>query len=197
MRTAKGGWLALCGCLSKRGAELAAQSFGGQAQDVLGGISRCGANVVAHRTVVVQNPILPVHEHDRRSKPLDQRLLGDWTVTPCTTRYPTGRRKSQGGASVLGGHGEIQAARCRRIDPPVDTPLLGYRCEKRLLLSDRLRASEKKKATIRQGKMEQPHQPILIIRLDVDQQVSAGNQVDVGKGWIGHQVLGREYDSLA
>ena len=80
---------------------------------------------------------------------------------------------------------------------PVDAPLFFDRREQALLRPDRFSIAKKEHAFFFQGKMEQRDHALLHSWVEVDQQIPAANQVELGKGRIAGKVLRRKHHRVA
>ena len=85
----------------------------------------------------------------------------------------------------------------RRTAPAVDPPFLRDGGEELLVPTDRLRAAEEEIAAFAKREVKERDQPLLGVRLQVDEQVPAGDHVEPREGWIGEQVLDCEHDEIA
>jgi len=79
---------------------------------------------------------------------------------------------------------------------PVDAPVLGQGLEQ-AALADGLGAAEEQEAGVFEGEVEQADQPLLDLLVEVDQQVAATDQVQLGERRVADQVLGGEHHRLA
>ena len=94
-------------------------------------------------------------------------------------------------------HRELYVVRPARANAPVNAPFLGDRLEQVSLPSDRLRRAQEQGASLFESKVQEGDDLLLRLRFEVDQNVSATDQVHLGKGGIGEQILSRECDCFA
>ena len=71
----------------------------------------------------------------------------------------------------------------------IEAPLLGEGLKQIAMMADIFTAAKQQKPTGFQSKVEHPYKPFLQLRLEVDQQVTATNQVEFGKRRISNQIL--------
>ena len=80
----------------------------------------------------------------------------------------------------------------RADDAPEEAPLLGQGQEQGLEPADALGRAQEQDAVGFEREMEQRQDPLLDVRLEVDEQIPAADEVHVGVGWVAEQVLRRE-----
>jgi hypothetical protein len=85
----------------------------------------------------------------------------------------------------------------RRTEPTIDAPFLRNGVKQVLSSPDRFRVTEKQVSVLAQREVEQSYHPLLRLRLEVDQKVAAGDQIESREWWIAKQVLRRENDEFA
>ena len=88
-----------------------------------------------------------------------------------------------------GGDRNLDAFGPRRADAPEDAPFLGDRLEQVDVPANRLRRAQEEEASLVEGKMQERDDLLLDLRLQVDQQVSADDEIEFGERRVGDQVL--------
>ena len=80
---------------------------------------------------------------------------------------------------------------------PINPVRLGDRLEPVAELRDRLGPAEEQDAAVAQREIEQSQDLLLRLRLQIDQQIAAGHQVEARKRRIGQHILRRKYHQRA
>ena len=78
-------------------------------------------------------------------------------------------------------------------DTPVQPIFLGNGLEPAASVSGCFNAAQQQHAAIPEREMKHRNNLRLCLGQEVDQQITAGNQIQMRKGWIGKQVLHGEY----
>ena len=94
-------------------------------------------------------------------------------------------------------HRELQVGRPTRADAPVNAPFLGDRLEQVDLPANRLRRAQEQVASLVESEVQEGDDLLLHLRFEVDQQVAATDQVDLGERGVGDQVLNRKRHGFA
>ena len=158
-----------------------------QRKQVLGGWAARLDEVVLGRPGVVQDLVIAVDHNAGQSKPAQQGILRQ-------LRQP-GRNLGPAGRLRLGWkwlrlhHRELQVGRPTRANAPVNAPFLGDRLEQVGLPANRLRRAQEQVASLFESEVQEGDDLLLHLRLEVDQQVAATDQIQLGKGGVGDQVL--------
>ena len=73
--------------------------------------------------------------------------------------------------------GEIDDIVSGRPNPAIDPPFLGDRLKEVIALPDGFSTAQKQMSALTQGEMTQRDNPFLCIGIQIDEQITAGNQV--------------------
>ena len=150
--------------------------------------------VVAGRPVELVHVEVAIDQDARRREALQQRAL---ERVAGAARGSRGERRPVASVRLAARRAdqrEIHDVVARRPEPAVDPPFLRYWLEQVLLPGDALGGAEKQVPALAQREVEQGEHLLLDLRLEVDQQVAAADQIEPGERRVLQQVLGREGD---
>ena len=176
-------------------AQLGFEGLARQRKQVLGGWAAWLDEVVLGRPGEVQDLVVAVDHNAGQAKPAQQGVLRQLRQ-PGRSLGPAGRLRL--GLAWLRLHRrELQVVRPSRADAPVNAPFLGDRLEQVGLPANRLRRAQEQVASLFESEVQEGDDLLLHLRFEVDQEVAATDQVHLGKGGVGDQVLNRERHCFA
>ena len=119
-----------------------------------------------------------IHHRERRSVALSHRL----SLAADDLGQPAGRYGRivhwKRNAPIARGEWEIRHEPCRRFHPTEQLVLTVDRCEQLGVAGDVFRGAEKEHATQPEREVEQGQDSVLQVRVQVNKQVAAGEDVD-------------------
>src|SRR5882757_1431105 len=71
----------------------------------------------------------------------------------------------------------------------VNSPAFAHNLENGLGVTQALRIAQQEITSVAQGKMQQGERPALCLRLEINQQIAASDDIHAGKRWVAQQVL--------
>jgi hypothetical protein len=168
--------------------EFVAQAFAGHGKNIPVGLARGRFQVFARPAAHVKDVALVVDEHGRRGVMLQDQLIREGLETERRFRFRAGR--GPGGQIRGKGRGKIDWLRPRGgLGSPIE-PRLAVEGGKQVgEVADRLRAAEKQDAAGIQAVVKQRKEFLLQLRGEVDQQVAAAQNIQLGKGRVHDEAL--------
>ncbi len=145
--------------------------------------------------VAVDQLTLVIDEEARRHEALEQAVV-DGEQLRADRGGPAGGSERPGAAGT--GQRQLQVGRQADVAPLLeDLGVLVDRLELVEQAAGALARSQKQVAAGLQREMEQREDGLLRVRLEVDQQVAAGDQIELRERRVANQVVRREDDALA
>ena len=176
-------------------AQLGFETLARQRKQVLGGWAAGLDEVVLGRPGEVQDLVIAVDHNAGQTKPAQQGVLRQLRQ-PGRSLRPAGRLR-HGWTWLRLHHRELQVGRPSRANAPVNPPFLGDRLEQVGLPANRLRRAQEQVASLFESEVQEGDDLLLHLRFEVDQEVAATDQVHLGKGGVGDQVLHRKRHGFA
>ena len=176
--------------------QFVAQTFAGHGKDIPVGLAGGRFEVFAGAAADVKDVALVVDQHGRRGVTLQDQLIRQ--------RLETGRRLwrrsrlGAGGRAGAKGRGKLDRLRPQDgLGPPEDPRFAAQRGKEIGEAANRLRAAEKQDAAGTETVVKQRNEFLLHFRRQVDQQVAAAQDVQLGEGRVHDEVLRRKDHHLA
>ena len=138
--------------------------------------------ILAHRSAGESDDLVAaINHHVRRIVSLHHQPRGlvDLIAGPCRARF--GRR---GYFGCRAARREVRKCCLWRLATLKNAMLLAVGREQFRCARHRFRGPQKQPPTRLQGVVKAPHNPVLQGGIDVDQQVAARNQIELGKRWV-------------
>ena len=170
------------------GGQLEAQPLAGHGEDVPVGLAGRRLQVLARPPADVEDVALVVDQHGRRGIVLQEQLIRQrLEVGRGFERHGLLRRARQ---DVGKGGGKLDRL-CQQggIEAPVEPRFAVQRGEEVGRSADGLRAPQKQDAAGIQAVVKERQELLLQLRVQVDQQVPAGQDVELGEGRVHDEVL--------
>ena len=172
--------------------QFVAQPFAGHGEDVPVGFAGGRFQIFAGPAADIEDVALVIDEHGGRGIMLQDQLIrqgsGDWPAVLVAGRASapagSGAAKEEGNSTGSGRNGGLR--------PPEDPRFAVQRREQIGEVADRLRAAEKQNAAGIQAVVKQRNQFLLHLRRQIDQQVAAAQDIQLGKGRVHDEVLRRK-----
>ena len=191
--------LMLWAAFSRMARRMTTRSLGSRAlrqrKQVLRGWAAWLDEVVLGRPGEVQDLVIAVDHNASQTKPVQQGVSAP--APPTWAELGPAGRLRRGAAWLRLHRRELQVVRPSRADAPVNAPFLGDRLEQVGLPANRLRRAQEQVASLFESEVQEGDDLLLHLRFEVDQEVAATDQVHLGKGGVGDQVLNRKRHCFA
>ena len=176
--------------------QFVAQTFAGHGKDVPVGLAGGRFQVFAGVAADVEDVALVIDEHGRRGVTLQDQLIRQGLETE--RRFRRRARLRPAGRGRAKGRGKLDRLRPQGGFRPPEEPRFAAEGGKQVgEAANRLRAAEKQNAAGIEAVVKQRNQFLLHLRGQIDQQVAAAQDVQLGKGRIHDEILRRKNHHLA
>ena len=179
--------------LADHAGEGLAQAFAGHGVDVDVGLAGGGLQIFAGAAADVEDVAFAIHQHGGRRPGLLDELVGE--LAEVFGALADGRFADGAGLHFAG---KLQVGKgLRLVEAAEQACLVVDGLEQVAEIADGFGAAEQQQAIAVERVIKQRQQFLLQLRPEVDQQVAAGEDVELCEGRIGDDVLRREYHHLA
>ncbi len=178
-------------------AELVAQPLLGQHEQVLGRYTGRLFQVQLRGPEEVQDVVFAVDQDGGRGILVQQEVLGQLGEIGLGRQSRLGDEPDSRTRFRPRQDREIHLLRVHHADAPENPPFLRYRLEQVHLPADRLRSSQQQIAAVVESEVQQGNDFSLKFRLQVDEQIAATDQIELGKRSVADQVVDGEDHDIA